>query len=152
MPKITPKKSPVKVTPSKNGTVKKAVAEVVPELPILELLIYSALREDTTKPKADAAFNKLKTSFFDWNEIRVSAARDVARPLTGLPESMDRAERIIHVLQEVFETTYSFDLEPLHKKGIKQAQKQLERFHGTTRFMVNFVLKYGLGSKSIKEA
>ena len=47
-------------------------------------------------------------------------------------------------MQEVFETTYSYDLESLHKKGLKQAQKMLERYRGSSPFLVAHVLRHSM--------
>src|SRR5687767_3096523 len=93
------------------------------ERPVLEQTIYAILREGGTREAADRAFERLQRHFFDWNEIRVSSAHEIEEALAGLPEPGARAQRVIDLLQEVFESTYSFDLEALHKKGLKQAAK-----------------------------
>lgn len=118
-------------------------------LDVLHRMVYAVCREGTTRDEADEAFKKLGEAFFDLNEVRVSAAREVARAIQQLPDSMDRAERIIAILQEVFETTYSFDLEGLHKKGLKQAQKVLERYRGTSPFLVAYVLRHSMDGHAI---
>ena len=128
---------------AKLSTLIKKVEEPV-SMDVLHRMIYAILREGATREEADQAFKKLGESFFDLNEIRVSSAREVARAIRALPDSMDRADRIISILQEVFETTYSFDMEPLHKKGLKQAQKMLERYRGSSPFMVAYVLRHSM--------
>src|SRR2546428_5742298 len=100
-------------------------AEDMPARPVLEQFIYAICREGTTRSQADLAFQALQTRFFDWNEIRVSSVDELADVLDGLmPEPATRAQRIVDFLQEVFETTFAFDLEGLQKKGLKQAAKQ----------------------------
>lgn len=128
---------------AKLTTLIRKVEEPV-TMDVLHRMIYAILREGTTREEADQAFKKLGESFFDLNEIRVSSAREVARAIRALPDSMDRADRIISILQEVFETTYSFDMESLHKKGLKQAQKMLERYRGSSPFMVAYVLRHSM--------
>ena len=49
----------------------------------------------------------------------------------------------------MFETTFSFDLEVLHKKGLKQATKQLLRYQAASDFVVAWVTLYTLGGHSI---
>ena len=44
-------------------------------------------------------------------------------------------------LQEVFETAYSFDLESLQKKGVKQAAKQLSRYTAANDYAVAWVVQ-----------
>lgn len=133
---------------AKLGSLVKKVDEP-PPLDVLQRMVYAVCREGTSREEADAAFKKLGQSFFDLNEVRVSAAREVARALSELPDYMARADRIISILQEVFETTYSFDLESLHKKGLKQAQKLLERYRGSSPFMVAHVLRHSMDGHAI---
>ena len=128
---------------AKLGTLVKKVDEP-PPMDVLKRMVYAICREGTSREEADAAFKKLGELFFDLNEVRVSAAREVAKALKVLPDNMNRAERIISILQEVFETTYSFDLESLHKKGLKQAQKLLERYRGSSPFLVAHVLRHSM--------
>lgn len=105
--------------------------------------------QGTTKERADEAFRNLRSAFFDWNEVRVSMAREVEDALAGLPRADEKAQRLISLLQEIFETTYSFDLEGLHKKGLKLAEKQLERYQGANSFVVAYVLANGLGGHAL---
>lgn len=117
--------------------------------PVLEQLIYAALREGATRSQADKAFKKLVESFFDWNEIRVSQPQEVAEKLGDLPNAGVKAQRIVGLLQEVFETTYSFKLDEIDKKGLKNAAKQLSRMQSSTDFIVAWVLQRSLGGHAI---
>src|SRR5436190_14137933 len=103
-------------------TLKKHYSDAAgpPERPVLEQMIYAIVREGASRDDADLAFERLSTHFFDWNEVRVSAPHEVEEAVAGIPQPGARAQRIIDLLQEVFESTYSFDLELLHKKGLKQ--------------------------------
>ena len=93
---------------------------------------------------------KLQEHFFDWNEIRVSSARELADVLEEhLPDAEARGQRIIDFLQEVFETTFSFDLEGLQKKGLKQAAKQLARYQAANDYAVAWVIQHSLGGHAI---
>lgn len=132
-------------------TVSKGHAEEAesPPRPVLDQLLFAVCREGSPQNLAEKAFRQLQEEFFDWNEVRVSSVREVADALAGLPQAEARAVRIIGILQEIFETTYSFDLESLHKKGLKQAQKQLERLREVTPFAVAYTLQNGLGGHAI---
>jgi endonuclease-3 len=96
--------------------------------PVLEELIYAILREGTTREDADRAYDALRKSFIDWNEIRVSTVQEVADVIRPLPGAGLRAGWIIAVLMAVFEMSYSYDLDELGKKGLKQAARQLGRY------------------------
>jgi endonuclease-3 len=117
--------------------------------PVLEQFLYAICREGATREQADQAFQNLQQRFFDWNEIRVSSLREVEEALGDIPAGENRANRLISFLQEVFETTYSFDLETLHKKGLKQAAKQLSRYQAASDYAVAWVIQQSLGGHAL---
>lgn len=117
--------------------------------PVLDALVYAICRENVSRGQADAAFARLRETFFDWNEVRVSTAREIADAIIDLPQSFERAERIIKLLQEVFETNYSFDLEGLAKKGLKPAEKLLDRYASGNGFVTAYVVQNALGGHAI---
>lgn len=118
--------------------------------PVLEELVYAILREGTTHADADRAYGAIRKAFIDWNEVRVSTVQEVADVLRPIPQAGDRAKRIIGLLQKVFEERYSFTLEDLDKKGLKQAAKQLSRYkEDVTDFTVAWVLQRTLGGHAI---
>jgi endonuclease-3 len=117
--------------------------------PVLEQFLYALCREGVTRDKADRAYGFLRQRFFDWNEVRVSSARELEEAFAGFPDRETRAQRLIDFLQEVFETTFSFDLDPLHKKGLKQAAKQLARYQAANDYTVAWVMQQSLGGHAI---
>jgi len=117
--------------------------------PVLEEFIYSVCREGATHDQADRAYRSLQERFFDWNEVRVSSVREVEEAFAHLPGAESRAQRLISLLQEVFETTFSFDLESLHKKGVKQAAKHLGRYQAANEYAVAWVVQQTLGGHAI---
>jgi endonuclease III len=124
-------------------------SETMPERPVLEQFIYAVCREEATRAAADQAYHAMQERFYDWNEVRVSSDEEIAEVISGLPNPQDRARRIRDFLQEVFETTFSFDLEPLQKKGVKQAAKQLSRFQAANDYAVAWVVQQSLGGHAI---
>lgn len=116
---------------------------------VLEHLVFACCVENSNHEDADKVFQTLTTDYFDWNEVRVSSIRELADVMKPLNDSEEAAMRLKRVLQSVFETQYSFDLEPMKKQNIGQAIKQLEKFHGTTPFTVAYVTQHGLGGHSI---
>jgi endonuclease III len=117
--------------------------------PVLEQFVLAICREGVTREAAERAFRNLRERFFDWNEIRVSSSRELAEALEGLPDAEGRAQRLIDLLQEVFETTFSFDLEGLHKKGMKQAAKTLLRYQAANDYAVAWVVQQSLGGHAL---
>jgi endonuclease-3 len=120
-----------------------------PERPVLEQMVYGVLREGSTRKEVDKAFDRMRKTFYDWNEIRVSSPHEIEEVLTGLPDAGAKAERVIALLQEVFESTFSYDLEGLSKKGMKQAGKQIGRYQAADDYTVAWVTQRSLGGHAI---
>lgn len=117
--------------------------------PVLEQVLYSYCREGATREQADRAFHKLATSFVDWNEVRVSSPEEVAGTLEGLPDTLARAERVIAMLQQLFEDTYSFELDNIDSKGLKSAAAKLSGFSAVGDYAVAWVLQQSLGGHAV---
>jgi endonuclease-3 len=119
--------------------------------PVLEEVLFAIVREGVPPQQAESAYAKLRSDFHDWNEVRVSSVQEVTDSLAELPEAGTKAKRIIDFLQEHFERTYSFTLEDLEKKGLKQAGKQLDRYkdHGVTDFAVAWVTQRSFGGHAL---
>jgi endonuclease-3 len=116
---------------------------------VLEHLIFASCVENSLYEDADKVVAALQTDYFDWNEVRVSSIRELAEVMKPLNDSEDAATRVKRVLQSVFETQYTFDLEPLKKQNLGATIKQFEKFHGTTPFSIAYVTQHGLGGHSI---
>jgi endonuclease III len=124
-------------------------ARLPESLPVLEQFLYAICRQGTTREEADRAFNHLRERFFDWNEVRVSSQRELGEVFDDVPDGDLRGQRLVSFLQEVFETTYSFDLEGLQKKGLKQAAKQLQRYQAANDYTVAWVILHSLGGHAV---
>jgi endonuclease-3 len=116
---------------------------------VLQEFVFGLCRENATPEQAERAYRNLRERFFDWNEVRVSSARELEEAFAGMPNAEVRAQRLVAFLQEVFETTYSFDLEGLQKKGLKQAAKQLGRYQAANDFVGAWVVQRSLGGHAI---
>ncbi len=120
-----------------------------PDRSVLDHLLYALLRENASRKAADRAYRNLSERFFDWNEVRVSSAVEVANALVDLPQPVAKAQRIIGLLQEVFEANYSFDLDGLPKKGVKPAARQIARYQASSDFAVSWVTLKALDGHAI---
>jgi endonuclease-3 len=128
---------------------RKAAESKPDERPVLEEFIYGICRESATPEQADQAFRFLREKFFDWNEVRVSSVRELEEAFDGMPNAELRAQRVISFLQEVFETTYSFELEGLQKKGLKNAARSLGRFQAANDFVTSWVIQRSLAGHAV---
>ena len=116
---------------------------------LLETLLFACLVENSPPEDAERVFATLMDEYFDWNEIRVSTVRELAEIMSPLTDPDEAASRFKRTLQSVFESIYDFDLERLKKENIGQAAKRIEKYEGTTPFVVAYVTQHGLGGHAI---
>ena len=116
---------------------------------LLEHLLFACCLENSPYDAAERVFQSLTTDYFDWNELRVSTVRELSEACKPLNDPNDAATRLKRVLQSVFESHYSFDLEPLKKQNIGAAVKQIEKYNGSSPFVVAYVTQQALGGHSI---
>ena len=119
------------------------------DMPVLEALLLASCLENAHLHTAEKVFAAIKTSFFDWNEVRVSTVKELAEVMEPLPEPGEAAGRLKGILQSVFESEYSFDLESLKKQNIGQATKRLNKLDGMTQFVASYAVQMALGGHSI---
>jgi endonuclease III len=120
-----------------------------PERPVLEHLIFACLLERNHYSVAEEAFATILEEYFDWNEIRVSSVRELTETLARLHDPPATASRLKRILQHVFETSYSFDLEALHKQNLGPATEAIRKIDGASPFAVSYAVQSALGGHSI---
>jgi endonuclease III len=121
----------------------------VAERSVFEHLLYACCLEDDRYEAADEAFGKLQETYFDWNEVRVTTAAELAEVMAPLHQPEAAAMRLKKLLQSIFETHYSFDLEELKKQNLGKAVKRIEKYDGVTPFVVGYVTQAALGGHAI---
>ena len=105
---------------------------------VLVQLIYSALLENRPAAAALEAFETIENSFIDWNELRVSTARELGELLPMLNDPLNSCERLRQTLQAIFQATYKFDLEEWREKG----EEAFRDYLGTIRYVTPFMRNY----------
>jgi endonuclease-3 len=105
--------------------------------------------ENSTNDAADEVFAKLQENFFDWNEVRVTTASELAELMKRVTYPRQTAVSIKKTLHGVFESYYQFDLDFLRKENLSKAVSQFEKFKGVNPFVINYVSQNGLGGHSI---
>lgn len=142
----------------KQGIVKKLVTTLKKrykgsppkdDRPVLETLLFSACLENVGYEDAEAAFERLMSTFHDLNEIRVSAISELTAALVPLPDAELRAWRIRSTLHFVFEKNFAFEFESLRKKTQDLAVKQLAKINELSAFNRTYTLQAALGSHVI---
>lgn len=123
--------------------------ELPPNRPVLEQMMLACCLENATFATAEMAIKALSTSFFDWNEVRVSTIKELSEVVSMLPDPQAAAVRLRGVLQGVFESTYSFDIDQLRKMNQGQAIKKIEKLPGMSAFGLAFTTQTALAGHAI---
>lgn len=130
--------------------LKRKFTPTVPvERTVLEHFIYATCLEDATYEAANAAFNALVSTMSGWNEVRVSSVAELAELMPQLPDPRVTGDRIRKILHAVFEEKYSFDIDDIRKKNLKEAYEKLESIPGGTPFSINYTAQVALGRHGI---
>jgi hypothetical protein len=119
------------------------------ERPMLEHMLFASCLENAPFESADKVYDHLHKAFFDWNEVRVSTLTELTEAMHSLPDPLASATNLKRILQGVFETTYSFEIDAVKKQNLGQAIKQLEKLSGASPFVVAYVTQAALGGHSI---
>jgi hypothetical protein len=117
--------------------------------PLLEQMLFACCLENAPYDSAAKTYEHLATAFFDWNEVRVSTVNELAEAMRELPDPLAAASNLKRVLQTVFESTYSFELESMKKQNIGAGIKRLEKMEGASPFVVAFATQHALGGHFI---
>ena len=115
---------------------------------VLQHALYACCLENAQYDHADEAYTKVMQTYFDLNEIRVTTVGELSELMKGLPDPNAAATRLKQVLQNVFESCYSFDIDSMRKQNIGKAVKLLEKYQATP-FVVSYVTQQGLAGHSI---
>lgn len=118
-------------------------------LPVLETMIYGICLENSTFEAADAAYERLTSEFFDWNEVRVSTITDLEPIFDGLSEPHWRAQRVRHLLYYVFDHQYSWDFDGLKRKKLELTARQLSKIKYLPPFVAHYLMLVSLGTHSL---
>lgn len=118
-------------------------------MPVLETMVYGILLENSTFDEADAAYERLTSEFFDWNEIRVSTVTELEPVFEGLSEPHWRAQRVRHLLYYVFDHQYSWDFDGLKRKKLDLTTKQLSKIKYLPPFVCYYLMLTSLGTHAL---
>jgi hypothetical protein len=117
--------------------------------PLLEQLLFACCLENAPYDKAEIAFAAITESYFDLNEVRVSGVSELADTMKCLPDAKAAAANLKQLLQSVFESIYSFDIEAFKKLNLGVAVKRLQQWKGASQFVVSYAVQASLGGHSI---
>ncbi len=116
---------------------------------VLEHWVYACCLENARYEDADNAFKTIVDLAFDWNEMRVTTVTELAEQMSSVPDARRSASNLKRVLQSVFESKYSYDLEQLRKQNLGKTIKDMLRHDGATKFQVSYVIQHALAGHSL---
>lgn len=116
---------------------------------VLDHLLYSCCLEDSDYEAADEVFARLQEDFLNWNEVRVTTVAELAGVMKKLHDPKAAALRFRQTLHGMFEAHYQFDLEFLKKENLGKAVQTIEKYRGSTPFIVSYTAQAGLAGHSI---
>jgi endonuclease III len=131
--------------------LKQHYEPIKPDLdrPLLQQMLFACCLENAPYAAADKVYDRLMRHFFDWNEVRVSTVNELSEVMKELPDQTAAANNLKRILQGVFESTYSFELEQLKKQNLGQGIKRLQSIEGVTPFVLAHAVQTSLGGHSI---
>lgn len=119
---------------------------VIPEFPVMETLLFAACLEDVSLDEGIVGYDRLRASFDDLNEARVSSVTELREALGNIYNDEWKAYRFKGLLQHVFDKNYTFEFEGLKKRTLELAQKQLQKIKLATPFIRTYTLHAVLGA------
>ena len=89
--------------------------------------VLALLLGATTEQRAAASLRRLKRSFVDYNEIRVTRLSEIEEAISPLPDAGRKAQAISLMLNAVFDRHHRASIEPVFELPKREARKFLER-------------------------
>lgn len=97
---------------------------------VVDLLIYHRMHFHMTPRKARQCFNRLKSDFVDWNEVRVSVIRDIQVVLRNSYDSLELTVFIKDFLEFIHRELHVISLESLRENNLSEIKNFLKRIKG----------------------
>jgi len=117
---------------------------------LTEALVYAIISENSSETAAKSAFKKLTDYFIDFNDLRVSRVEEIVEVLgEDTSATRDIASALTRALRAVFNKYNMVSLEALEKIGKRPARQILEKFDGTSRFVVDYCMLTSLQGHAI---
>ena len=108
---------------------------------ILDLLIYHRITSYAGETAGIKSFRKLKNSFVDWNEVRISPIPEIQKALgSAAPSSLAVAVFIKDLLDFLHHQRHILDLEFLAEENNTQIRRFMKKIKGIDAAAIDVVL------------
>jgi endonuclease III len=98
--------------------------------PAMEEMLVGILAEGASERKGASALAAISRYFVDWNEVRVSAACEIASAMSELTDAVDKAALVRFVLQRIYDLSNEMTLDFLKERSPADAAKLIEGMPG----------------------
>ena len=116
----------------------------------IEQVILAVLSQEIPTARACKAARQLHHDVVDFNELRVSTPAEVAAGISRhVPRAVQRAKRILSMLNAIYKREYTVSLDSLRGKGVREIKGYLESLDGVTPYVTASVLLWSLGGHAI---
>jgi len=106
-----------------------------------EALICGIISERLSENAAARALREIRTSFVDWNDLRVSRVEEIAEAMGGNATACRAAATsLTAALRGIFDEHHKISLAVLKKLGKRPAKEGLEKLDGVSRFVINYCM------------
>lgn len=89
----------------------------------LDHVMFNILLSGASLDKAERAFSAIKSSYVDWNEVRVTSVRELSSLLESKRCAPKKAEFIKAFLQRLYLDNHSLSVQPIQKMSTKRARE-----------------------------
>jgi thermostable 8-oxoguanine DNA glycosylase len=114
--------------------------------PLICELVFSMLVWESSIDHALRAVECIQTELIDLNELRVCTAEELSGILPSrYPKSLERCQRLIHILNAIFEIENCLSLEHLREKSKREVIEYFGSIDGLPQFVSSRVILLGLG-------
>ncbi len=114
------------------------------------VLVQSTLMWNAGTEKAAAAYEKIRKSFVDWNELRVSMADEVVGVIgPRYPEADERCRRLRAMLRNLYLREHEMSFASAEAAGKRSIRKYLESLQGMLPYVAERTLLVAFGGHAL---
>ena len=107
---------------------------------ILDLIVFHKFHFFMPEDDALQAYRRLKTSFVDWNEVRISSVKEIQEIFDGVPDALEIAIFVKDFLEFLHRENQSVSLEFLTQKTLAEIRRYLKQVKGIEPATISLVL------------
>lgn len=114
--------------------------------PLLNELIFSMLVWEASFDHAHKAVERIRSELVDLNELRVCTPEELSVIIgSRIPRSVERAQRLILVLNTIYDRHNALSLEPIASLSKREVQEFLSSIDGLPQYAAARLILLGLG-------